>query len=125
VKKIVQREERLGLLIFVAGLFLVLGISVLVLNAQSDRGTITGTASDQTGAAIVGVSVTATNSGTGVTSQTTTGANGSYTIALLPVGTYQVSAEHAGFKRFISSGVAIQVGQTARLDVPMQLGGLN
>ena len=49
-------NQRRGVLIFVAGLSLVLGALVPVLNAQSDRGTITGTVTDQTGAAIVGVS---------------------------------------------------------------------
>ena len=52
--------------------------------------------------------MTATNTGTGITSKTTTGPNGSYTIPLLPVGTYQVSAEQPGFKRFVSNGIIVR-----------------
>ena len=120
-----SHKEKLGGLIFVAGLFLVLCTSGVVLNAQSDRGIITGTVTDESGAAIVGVSITATNSGTGVSSRTTTGSNGSYTIALLPVGTYQVTVEHPGFKRFLKSGITVQVGQTVPLDIAMELGTVN
>ena len=110
--RMMSHKEKLGGLIFVARLFLVLCISTLVLNAQSDRGTITGMVTDPTGAAIIGASLMTTNTGTGVTSRTTTGGNGSYTIALLPVGTYQVSAEQPGFKRSVDSGIAIRIGQT-------------
>jgi len=124
VKTIVPYKERLRLLICAIGLLLVLSILVLVLSAQSDRGTITGTVIDQTGAAMVGVSVRATNAATGVISKATSGANGSYTITLLPVGTYEVSVEHPGFKRFISSRVAVQVGHTTTVDIGMEVGGL-
>jgi len=110
--------------ILVAGLSLALAISV-VLSAQSNRGTITGTVTDPTGAAIVGVSVIGTNTGTGVTSKTTTGVNGNYTIPFLPVGTYQVSAEHPGFKKSVGDGVVVEVGQTARVDIGMQLGEIS
>jgi hypothetical protein len=74
---------------------------------------------------MVGVSVTATNSGTGVASKAITGESGSFTITLLSVGTYQVSAEHPGFKRFVVSGIAVEIGQTARLDIAMQLGEIS
>jgi len=120
--RMVLRKERLGGRIFAGEVFLVLGVSILMLSAQSDRGTITGTVTDQTGAPIVSVSVTATNAGTGITSNTTSGTNGSYTIALLPAGTYQVSAEHPGFKRFVSNGIPVQIGQTIPVDIAMQLG---
>jgi hypothetical protein len=103
-----------------------LGLSILgclaSMWAQSDRGSITGTVSDPSGAAIAGASVTAANAATGVSTRTSTDSTGTYTIPLLPPGTYQVTAERAGFKTYVHSGVVIEVGQTARLDVPMQLG---
>ena len=71
---------------------------------------------------MVGVSVTGMNTGTGVTSKTTTGASGSYTIPLLPVGTFQVTAELASFKTSIHDKVAVQVNQTTKLDIVMQVG---
>ena len=112
-------RDRWLIILFVADLFLLGQASVQRLIAQSDRGTITGTVTDSTGAAIIGVSVTATHAGTGATSKTTSGANGSYTIPLLPVGTYQVSAEHPGFKKYVGTGVAVETGQTARVDIGM------
>jgi Carboxypeptidase regulatory-like domain len=115
-------KGRRYVLIFAAGLLLIPNTSVSRLNAQSDRGTITGTVTDPTGAAMVAVSVTTTNSETGVASKTTSSANGSYAVRLLSVGTYEVSAEQQGFKRFVRNGIILQIGQTARVDIPMELG---
>ena len=55
--------------------------------AQTDRGTITGTVTDATGAVVAGVSITVTNTNTGIVSKTTSGGGGGYTVPLLPVGT--------------------------------------
>lgn len=118
-------KKTLPVLILTAVLILLGAVSVFVLNAQSDRGTITGIVTDQSGAAIVGVALTATNTGTSVSFKTTTGSNGSYTIALLPVGTYLVNVEQPGFKKFVKNGIVVQVGQTAPLDIVMELGGVN
>ena len=116
------RKERLAGHIFAAGMILTLGVSVSKLNAQSDRGTITGSVSDQTGAVIVGVSVSAINSATGVTAKMSTSSNGNYTIPLLRAGIYQVTAEQSGFKKFVRAGIVVEVGETTRLDVQMELG---
>lgn len=89
--------------------------------SESDRGTITGSVSDQSGAVIVGVSVSATNTATGVTAKMATSTNGSYTIPLLPAGTYQVTTEQSGFKKSVRDGIIVEVGQTTRLDVQMEL----
>src|SRR5512140_3068509 len=90
--------------------------------AQSDRGTITGVVTDQSDAVMAGVTVTATNTATGVSSSTKTGSGGSFTIPLLRVGPYQVSAENSGFKKFVQSGIVLELGQTVSLDIHMQLG---
>ena len=116
-------NQRRTVPIFAAGLSLVLGALIPLLNAQSDRGIITGTVTDQTGAAIVGVSVAATNKETTISSRTTTGAKRRLnTVTLLPAGTYEVSAEHSGFKKFVGRGIVVQIGQTVRVDIPMELG---
>src|SRR5580698_9735012 len=86
------------------GLWLVLG-SVGLLRAQSDRGTITGTVTDQTGAVIVGASVTATNVATGVSVKATTSSAGDYEVPLLPSGAYQLTVEQTGLKKSIQSGI--------------------
>jgi Carboxypeptidase regulatory-like domain/TonB dependent receptor len=90
--------------------------------AQTDRGTITGTVTDPTGAVIVGAKVTATNAATQASSSTTSTTSGNYTIPLLRAGTYEVTVEQAGFKKAVLTGIQLQVGQTARVDAALQLG---
>jgi hypothetical protein len=92
--------------------------------AQMDRGTITGTVTDQTGAVMAGVEVTATNTATGVSTSAKTLGGGAYTIPLLEVGPYQVTAEIHGFKKFVQTGIVLDVGQTIALDIHMQLGAV-
>ncbi len=90
--------------------------------AQTDRGTITGSVTDPSGAVIVGAKVTATNTATRASTETITTSTGKYTVPLLRPGTYEVTVEQTGFKKYIQTGVIVEVGQTVRVDAPMQLG---
>lgn len=106
---------------------LVVGICLFVIAAsfsygQSDRGTITGTISDPTNAVIPGVSVVATNAETGAKYETISTETGNFTLPQLPPGTYQLSAELPGFKKYIRQGITVLVAQTLRLDVGLQVG---
>jgi hypothetical protein len=47
---------------------------------------------------------------------------GNYTIAQLPVGTYEVSVAVPGFKRFVRSGITVQVAATLRIDIQLEVG---
>jgi hypothetical protein len=90
--------------------------------AQSDRGTITGTVSDPVGAAVPMASVTATNALTGAVYETRTTETGNYTLPSLPVGIYDLTAEAPGFGKFTQKGIGIQIVQTVRIDVKLQVG---
>ena len=90
--------------------------------AQVSRGTITGIVTDPSGAVVPNVAITVTNTETGVSNQVTTNSSGVYSVPLLPVGTYRVTAERTGFKKYVRSGIIVQVGETARLDIAMVLG---
>ena len=90
--------------------------------AQTDRGTITGSVTDPSGAVIVGAKVTATNTATRAGIETTTTSAGNYTIPVLQVGTYEVTVEQTGFKKAVLTGVIVQVGQTTHVDASLQLG---
>src|SRR3989441_3579930 len=90
--------------------------------AQSDRATITGNVTDPSGAVIVGATVAATNTATGVSTKTATTSSGDYTIPLLRAGKFEVTVEQAGFKKFIQTGIFLQVGQTFRVDAVLQVG---
>ncbi|PYV17155.1 MAG: hypothetical protein DMG21_09165 [Acidobacteria bacterium] len=90
--------------------------------AQSDRATITGEVTDSSGSVITGVSVTATNVATNLRTTVVTNSSGNYTIPLLRPGTYDISAEQTGFKKYLHSGVVIEVGQVLSLDIPLEIG---
>ncbi len=90
--------------------------------AQSDRGIITGTVTDTSGAVIAGAAIEAKQSETGSVFPTTTTGTGSYTLTELPVGTYEVTATVSGFKKYVRSGITVQVAQTLRIDISLQVG---
>src|SRR6266702_2734025 len=106
----------------------ILGLSMLVLvgasnlQAQSDRGTVTGEVIDPSGATIPGVSITATNVGTALGITVISSSSGNYTIPLLRPGIYDITAEKAGFKRYVRSGVVVEVGQILAIGIQMQIG---
>jgi hypothetical protein len=89
--------------------------------AQSSRvaATLEGTVTDATGAAVVGARVTLRNNATGQGRELTTSSTGGFLAAELPVGTYEVRVEAAGFATYQHAGVVLMVGQTARLEVQL------
>src|ERR1019366_8500970 len=103
-------------------LLLISTILTVVAFGQSDRGTINGTLTDPTGAVIPAARVVVQNVETGLTYETTTTPTGNYTLASLPSGTYSLSVEAVGFKRFTQTGIAVQVAQTGCIDVKLEVG---
>ena len=102
-------------------IFMVLMTVVLAL-AQTDRGTITGTVTDPTGAVIPGVTLHARNVDTGAEYDTVTTATGNYTIPSLLAGNYELTVTAAGFEKYIQRGIGVQVVQTLRVDIVMKVG---
>lgn len=90
--------------------------------AVDPTGTIAGNVSDPSGAAVAGAKVTATNLNTGLTRDTTTGANGAYIFPLLPVGFYSIAVEAAGFRHFEQRGIEVKTDQSASVPVALALG---
>ncbi len=90
--------------------------------AQSDRGTMTGTVSDSTGAVIPNVPVQAKNAATGIVYDGATSSTGNYTISQLPVGSYQISVTAPGFKAYTRTGLTIEVAQVLRVDITLEVG---
>jgi hypothetical protein len=89
---------------------------------QSDRGTITGTVTDQSGAVVIGAKVRAENAATHNVVESLTTETGNFTLAQLPVGVWDVSVEFPGFKKFTSLKNTIQVAQTLRVDAKLEVG---
>lgn len=105
-------------------LMLVLGVPLLLAvpqfaSAQSlISGDITGTVTDQSGAAIPGAAVTIKNTGTGLTKTVKTGAAGDYRVGLLQPGSYTVTVTMSGFQT-TRQATAVAVGQTATVNLAL------
>src|SRR4051794_7135079 len=69
--------------------------------AQTVVGRISGTVKDPSGAVVAGASVAVTNAATNLERTVKTDEDGFYTVTNLPVGTYTVSVEQAGFKKAV------------------------
>jgi hypothetical protein len=95
------------------------------LQAQIDRGSISGTVTDPSGAAVAGAIVTVINVGTNESVNLTTGSNGTYTARLLNIGKYSVEATAAGFQKTLQSGIELNVNQVAQVDLQLKVGTAN
>jgi hypothetical protein len=90
--------------------------------AQSDRGTITGTVTDPASAVVPAAKLVLRNveNNSVVDGQTT--ATGNFTFGSLTVGNYELTVEAAGFKKVIRGGLRVEIAQTMRLDIALEVG---
>ena len=87
-----------------------------------NRGSITGTVRDATGAVLPNAAVELTDVATGVTLKTVTNAGGDYLVAGLPEATYNLKVAATGFKLFEATGIILRVGEKARVDAALEVG---
>jgi hypothetical protein len=87
-------------------------------------GEITGLVTDSSGAAVSGANVTVTNKATGATRKVATNNEGLYAFPSLLPGVYELKVEQGGFKTARLDNITLEVQQTARLDVTMELGAV-
>ena len=92
--------------------------------AQTQTGTITGTAMDEQGAVIPGVTVTVDSDSLIAPRSTTTGSGGSYSHPALPPGDYTVTFALSGFQTVIQEGVRVSVARTLTVNGEMGLSGV-
>lgn len=92
--------------------------------AQTTTGAITGSVTDTTGAAVPGVAVTVINAATGIARTVASDPAGRYMVQALPVGSYRVTFEIAGFKTLTRTGIVIEIQQTVRVDATLEVGVL-
>ena len=110
----------------VAALALALVLSLTGLaSAQIDTASIVGTITDASGAVLPGVTVVATQVGTGTQLTAVTSDRGGYSLSNLKVGTYTVSAELEGFRRVVRQGVVLNVQERLQLNFSMELGAIS
>lgn len=91
---------------------------------QADRGVISGSVSDATGAVIPGAAVRAIRVDTNTVAQTTTGESGDFTIPSLQAGRYRVEVEAEGFKQFVVTDLTLIAGGSVRVVAPLELGSV-
>ena len=103
----------------------VLGLSTILSSlafSQSTGGRIVGRIADPSGALLPGVKVSLVNEATGVGHETQTNSTGDYGFPEVPVGTYRLEFDLAGFKKNIQHGVVVDLNQVVTLNVTMQIG---
>lgn len=108
-------KKLLGLIVLCLGVY---SVAAWGQATTSLRGTVT----DPSGSAIHGAQVTIVNPSTDFTRSTTTGADGGYTFVELPPGSYRLTVENAGFKKYEQARVLLQVDLPATVNVQMKVG---
>ena len=92
--------------------------------AQTGAASLTGIVTDQSGAAVPGATVTATNQATNVEYTAISNDAGNYNVTSLPVGAYVVKAELSRFKTAATKPIQMEAKQVVRLDFKLELGAL-
>jgi hypothetical protein len=92
--------------------------------SQQTTASITGTVEDSSGAALPGTTVTARDTQRGTSSTTKAGDGGVYNFNDIPIGTYEVKAEAAGFDTAIQPPITLVLNQRARIDFKMKIGAV-
>ena len=108
----------LGALIFLMSL-------VPSLQSQTTFGSVVGTVSDATGAAMAGTQVVLTNLGTNERRTQTTNEEGLYQFLSITPGQYSAEVSKPGFKRILRSPITVETESTVRIDIGLQLGDVS
>jgi hypothetical protein len=93
--------------------------------SQNNFGSIVGTVTDSSGAAVAGATVAVTNDATNERHNATTDASGGYQFLSLLPGNYKLDVEGTGFKHYLRDPIIVQVDQSPRANVTMEVGAVN
>lgn len=101
-----------------------LGVLAYVQPVLADNlyGSIRGTITDPSGAALTGATVIATNTDTGIQTQVRSNQTGAYVFPQLAIGNYKVSVSATNFKTFVESGIHLDLNQVYSLNVKLEVG---
>ena len=89
--------------------------------AQGERGTLTGTITDPTGAVVPEAAITITQTSTGIVTKTSSSRAGYYRVPVTP-GTYRLEAAKEGFKTAVADKIVVPVAQVVTIDLALQVG---
>lgn len=116
------RKNLPAFLVILFAIFRAMLFSAPVCAQAVTSGQIAGQVLDTSKAAVPNATVIATNAATGAVQTVKTNAQGFYTLTDLPVGTYNVSAEHEGFQRLSQTGVVLNAATTVQLNLVLSIG---
>lgn len=108
-----------------AGILVLGAIFCAPIVAQSTNGSVVGQVTDPTGAGVGQATVTITNVATGASRVVNAARSGEYTLSEVPVGTYTLLVTSTSFKRFVTSGVIVNVATVTRADARLTLGNVS
>ncbi len=97
-------------------------VSAVMAQAQSNAADLQGTIHDPNGAAVVNANVTARNLGTNLSREATTNEDGYFKIVSLPPGEYEITVKASNYKTAVIHSLTLTVGQTATQDIPLEVG---
>jgi hypothetical protein len=95
------------------------------LASAQDTGSISGTVSDKSGAAIAGADIVITSTAGSLTRATVTNGDGAYVAAGLPGASYDLTVTAKGFQKYTAHGVVLDVAQKIRVDVQLTVGSVS
>ncbi|HBY58864.1 MAG TPA: hypothetical protein DEH78_03525, partial [Solibacterales bacterium] len=107
-----------------AGALFALLLAAVTLSAQDTRGSINGTVTDDSGAAVPNAKVVVTNTATNVSVEAETSASGTYNVLYLLPGPYRVTVEVTGFKKLVREGLEVRVQERLTLDLRLSVGNV-
>lgn len=105
-------------------LVIILLFSLVPVRAQSNTAELGGSVKDSSGGAVAGARVTLVHTATGVKTTRVTDESGRFLFPSLAVGEYSISTEMTGFKTSVQNNIILQVGQTKRLEIALEVGNV-
>ncbi len=97
-------------------------VFAVLAQAQTSRGTVTGTALDATGAAVAGAHVTLTGVDTGTHRSTESNGSGVYRFDAVDLGAYDLEVTHPGFRTYTAKGIAVEANRVTSADPKLEIG---
>jgi hypothetical protein len=92
--------------------------------AQLATAELNGRVTDSSGGVLPGVTVTATQTATGLVRTAVTDDNGAYLLSNLPTGPYRLEVALQGFRTYVQTGIVLQVGATPTINAALELGSV-
>ncbi|MGD0963204.1 MAG: carboxypeptidase-like regulatory domain-containing protein [Candidatus Acidiferrales bacterium] len=117
------RRTCVSAVVFFVLAFLLASFSSTVLAQTASTGAIKGSVTDSSGAVVPNATITATDNETAAVRTVTSGGDGSFIVTVLPLGTYRLRVQAAGFKPLEVPSIVVNVTETAAFNPVLEVGG--